>query len=266
MRLLFLGTGPAEAIPRLGHTDPLCVDARRGGKSRRSRSAAIITAHGRQILLDAGPDIETQLDTHRIKKIDAVFLTHAHQDAVGGLSDLNHWLAQKGVQSQVPVYTDRKTMQRLMHKHRSLKRLRLVATPAYEPIRVGRVAILPFRVAHAEQHGLETRGYRFGKDFAYASDVADLPLASARLLLGIKTLVLDAAFYFGRKVLPSHLTTEEAIAWGYALGVERLLLTQTGHTYPPHDEAALAIACYLEEQDIDIPKVMLAYDGYRTVV
>lgn len=267
MRLLFLGTGPAEAIPRQGHTDALCMDARRSSsKSKRRRSAAIIETNGVRALIDAGPDIEEQLDSSGVSWLDAVFLTHAHQDAAGGFADLNHWLGRQGPREPLPVYTDSVTSQRLLAKHTNLKRLKFIAWPNYKIIKIGKLSVLPFLVEHAGQKNIETRGYKFGRDLAYASDVADIPLSSARKLLGLKTLVLDAAFYFKRKVLPSHFTTEEAIAWGFALGVHKLILTQTGHTYPPHAQAVQEIKEYLEERDIDTPEVILAFDGFGTEV
>ena len=97
MTLTFLGTGPAAAIPRRGCRCSACVDARRGGKSRRTRSAVLVMDGKTAILIDAGPDILGQLKRERIRRFDAVLLTHGHSDATGGLRDLDHQHLQRGI-------------------------------------------------------------------------------------------------------------------------------------------------------------------------
>ena len=89
IKLTILGSGPAIAIPRPGHRDRTCREARKpGSRSRRMRSSILIKYRGRNILIDIGPDILEQLELAKIKKPDAALLTHAHSDAAGGIDDL----------------------------------------------------------------------------------------------------------------------------------------------------------------------------------
>lgn len=253
--LLFLGTGPAEAIPRVGHRDPLCLDALKArSRSRRLRSAAIVRKGETVILIDAGPDIGYQLAAHRIERIDAVLLTHAHLDAAGGLDALNDWARAHG--RAIPVYTEPATL----YRHGAYERLDYRFIGAGDNLRIGELPILFFRVRHSLQPGFPTLGFRFGKS-AYASDAAAVPTASRQKLHGVKTLVLDAAFWFGQKYR-GHLTPDKSVKIAQWLAVDHLVLTQTGHTYPPHVEAEAAVRKHAHERAPGM-KVSIAYDGMR---
>jgi len=109
--------------------------------------------------------------------------------------------------------------------------------------------------------GFPTLGFLIGKNFAYASDVAQVPPKSFKLLKGVKILVLDAAMWFKTKI-PAHLNTAEAIELGKKIGVKKLYLTQIGHNYPPHKIAQQEINKYCKKQKITFP-VILAYDGLK---
>lgn len=266
MRLRFLGTGPAVGIPRPGHTDPACLDALAGGKSRRRRSAALVERHGATLLIDAGPDIEAQLEEAKPKRLDAVFLTHGHADASGGLHLLNHWAARQPGRTKLPLFTDTKTAARLAKRTKPLGCLQIITFSPFDRIEVGPCRIVPFPVEHATEGGWPTHGYVFDERLAYASDLYDIPKQSQALLWNIPAFVIDGTFFFGRKVLPSHLATDEAVEWGIKLGVKKLILTQIGHTYPPHDQAESKLATHLKALPGKKPETFLAYDGLKLAV
>lgn len=265
MRLTFLGTGPDRAIPRSGHRDAACRDARHGGKSRRSRSAALFRFADRRILFDAGPDILAQLARERVDDIDAVFLTHAHADAAGGLEILDRHLRKTSDHERVPVFTDRLTSAAIAAKHHRLGCLWFCPVGEFLPVSFAGTSLHPFPVRHSLQPGFPTRGYLVEQDgrplFAYASDVASLPWTTRGFLRGIPLLVLDGAMYL-KKRMAAHLSAEQAIAIAQGLKAEKLILTQIGHSYPPHGIAEKEIKQYLRELRLESPaSVRLAYDG-----
>lgn len=255
MELLFLGTGPAEAIPRAGHVDALCLDAMKPhSRSRRLRSAAVLRSGETEILIDAGPDIGYQLASYRIQRLDAALITHAHLDAAGGLKMLSDWAGAKG--RILPVYTERPTLKR----YGEFPGLEYRFVKSGGTAKIGSVSARFVRVRHSLQSGFPTLGFRIGK-LAYASDVASIPTLTLQRLHGVKTLVLDAAFWFGTNYR-GHLTPDKAVKYAQWLGVEHLVLTQTGHTYPPHHEAEFFLKHYVKERAPYI-KISLAHDGQR---
>lgn len=259
MRITFLGTGPSNGIPRAGHDDPACLDAVRGGKSRRRRSSALVSSHGRTLLLDAGPDLDEQLDGVRLRRLDAVLLTHEHRDATGGLARLERRLLREGRRAK--VYAHPGTVRRLRARYPGLSALELVATTPRERLAFGPLEAQPLRVLHGD---VPTLGYRFTDGdgaMAYASDAHALPADTARRLDGIPMLVLDGAMWLGRR-MSSHLAADQAIRLATRLRAGTLVLTQIGHGYPPHAEAERAVRALLRSLDVARPSgVRLAYDG-----
>ena len=80
MEIRFLGTGASEGVPVIGCDCAHCTTAITDERSRRLRSAILLTENGRSILLDAGIDIRQQLLTYQVRNIDAVLVTHEHYD------------------------------------------------------------------------------------------------------------------------------------------------------------------------------------------
>ena len=248
-----MGTGPAEAIPRLGHNDRLCLDARRrGSKSRRLRSSGLYVSDRTTLLFDAGPDVSQQLAGERVERLDGVLLTHAHLDAAGGLSVLNRWAAARGL--ILPVYTEPPTARR----YGNFAHLSYRFVKPGESVSFGDVEVKFFRVRHSAVAGFPTLGFRIG-DFAYASDVSGIPPASRELLTGVTDFVLDGTFWFNTN-FRGHFRVDESVALGQCLGIKRLYLTQCGHTLPPHAEAQEKLADFSRKS---APKmaVTIAWDG-----
>jgi phosphoribosyl 1,2-cyclic phosphate phosphodiesterase len=264
MQLEFLGTGPARPIPRPGHLDALCLAAEPGSKSRRTRSAVLVSEDVTRILVDAGPDVTLQLERAAPRRIDAVFLTHGHADAASGLSKLDRWLTDLGAHD-VPLLTDPVTRTRLETRFPRLATLELLQFEPLVELALQGLHIRPFPVRHARDARFPTFGFLFtsvGSDaIAYASDMFALGPGAAALLEGVDTLIADAAMYLGQH-MPTHQSPEAAILLAARLGSRRLVLTQLGHGYPAHESAEAAIRAYRRTLPHPRPeRVLLAYDG-----
>lgn len=265
LKLQFLGTGPAVAIPREGCGDEVCRAARRGGKSRRTRSSALVALGRTTILIDAGPDVLEQLSRARVKRLDAVLLTHGHADAAGGLRDLDKWAGKNFTGTRLSILTDQYTLFRLKKKYPALANLELIAIKAYKKFSLGQVSFIPFSVRHSVTPGFPTFGFYFGQRLAYASDAIRIPPRSFSLLKNTKTLVLDAAKFRG-KSMAMHFSSDEAIRTASKLRVKNLILTQIGHSYPPHEKAESEIQKFLQDSAYKCPKrVILAYDSFQRI-
>lgn len=260
MTITFLGTGPSTGIPRKGCRCRVC---RKGGKSKRMRSSALVTHNRANVLIDAGPDVKAQLQREGVKRIDAVLLTHAHEDASGGMKKLERWASEHQDGHSITVYAEQRTINIIKKRWKTPFPFIFRTVKPLSRIRAGGILVTPFRVSHSMTPGFPTLGFKIGSRFVYASDVSDIPNASKNLIRGIHTLVLDGAMYFKHSI-KSHLTVNESIRTASSLNVPNLILTQISHTYPPHEQAKRAIKSYLASQHALYPKtVKLAYDGMK---
>lgn len=256
MRLIFLGTGSSPGMPRVGHRDPTCRDARAGGKSMRLRSAALVIGKGgTTVLIDAGPDIVKQLNTARPKRLDAVFITHGHADAVAGIQKLDGWIKKHLPKNPpVPLFAAHALPPGQCPKKLILKKLR-----PFFPIKTKTIVATPLPVHH--HPGVKTFGFLFGKNLAYISDTRGFPQKTKELLKNIDTLVLDGAMYFNRSLF-THLTVDSSIKLASELRARRLVITQIGHSYPPHEQAKQEVTRFFKKQRLTWPKkVSLTFDG-----
>ncbi|MFX1277888.1 MAG: MBL fold metallo-hydrolase [Promethearchaeota archaeon] len=85
LNLFFLGSSGCIQVPSFHCSCQTCERARKDQKLRRTR-ASIVLSGQENILIDASPDIEFQLERERIKFIDRIFLTHWHYDHCFGLA------------------------------------------------------------------------------------------------------------------------------------------------------------------------------------
>ena len=84
LNLTFLGSSGGIQVPTFDCPCRTCEEARKDPKLQRTRASVVIS--GREnILIDAGPDIEFQLEREKIRYIDQIFLTHWHYDHCFGL-------------------------------------------------------------------------------------------------------------------------------------------------------------------------------------
>ena len=94
MKLKFLGTGTSQGIPVIGSTHPVCLSTDQ--KDKRLRSSVMITDDdGKKILIDCGPDFRQQMLTNKENTVDALLVTHEHNDHIIGLDDLRPIIFQK---------------------------------------------------------------------------------------------------------------------------------------------------------------------------
>lgn len=262
MRLTFLGTGPSSPIPRLYCSCPTCREARHSkSKTARLRSSALLYLGGhRHILFDVTPDVLKQLEAVRTFCVDAVFLTHGHNDAVGGFFDLNDILRQQG--HPAVLYTEQETWQRIKRNLDETKPwFKIKIIKPGEPFKVFGLKIISFRVVHSAIKGFPTLGFRIGKSFVYASDFYKLPCASEKFIKNIPQAILDGCMWFGRQI-PTHLNVEQSIRLAQKLNIRHLYLTQISHKYPPYQIAQREIDKYCRQNKIRT-KVRLAWDGMK---
>lgn len=86
MQVTILGSGSAYGSPQAGNYYG-SID-RNEPRNQRTRCSVLLNFGDCNFLVDAGPDIRTQLNQNNISHIDAVLFTHAHADHINGLVDI----------------------------------------------------------------------------------------------------------------------------------------------------------------------------------
>lgn len=85
MDVTLLGSGDAVGVPA-----PLCDCEYCLESAERRRPGLVVETPAATVVLDAPPELRTQLHDAGATDVDAVFVTHHHYDHVGGLNDLGH--------------------------------------------------------------------------------------------------------------------------------------------------------------------------------
>ncbi|MGA9099234.1 MAG: MBL fold metallo-hydrolase [Methanotrichaceae archaeon] len=232
MKVTLLGTGDAIGTPKIGCKCPACMDALRGGRSRRMRFSVLVESdedEGR-VLVDTSPDLRWQLLKKDISSVDAVIWTHAHYDHYAGFGDFHR------VQSHVDVFALKDTMDYILNYLYFLKPMRHDVL-AYEPFEIAGMEFTLFKVNHPPT---ETAGALITdgcKKVVITSDTnLDIPQESLDLIKNADLMLADAIMPPGYN-LNKHMNADEAVCLAKNLGVKDLRLTHLSHLYPPHEIA-----------------------------
>lgn len=259
-KLTFLGTGTSMGVPTVGCDCAVCTSA--DPRDNRLRPSVVLQWHApdgaeRVVLIDTGPDFREQALRLHLTHVDAVFYTHSHADHILGMDDLRPLsfvtYRQGGL---VPLYASEETgavLERiydytLAPSATYANRARVQLRPLEDRTRVHEVEFVRVPVLHG---GMDVSGFRFG-DFAYLTDVSEIPEASFALLEGLQTLVLPALRH---KPHPSHATVEQAVGWAKRIGARQTYLTHIAHELGH------------EETNRILPEsVAMSYDGLEVAV
>ena len=218
-------------------------------KDKRLRSSAIVSYGDTNLLIDTGPDLRTQLLRQGTSHIDAILLTHEHNDHTAGIDDIRPYNFKRD--DDIPLYAESRVLDNLKVRYsyifnKSYSTAAKLAPIIVEPgvaFTLSDQEILPVRIMHG---GLPIIGYRFG-DIAYLTDVKSVPHDSLQLLHGIKTLIVNA---LEPRLHPTHFNIEEAVQLANTLAVEHTYLIHVSHRMGRHQERQLSLP----------PNVSLAYD------
>jgi phosphoribosyl 1,2-cyclic phosphate phosphodiesterase len=247
MRLTILGSGTSMGIPVIGCSCGVCTST--DLHNQRLRSSALLEHDGTTILIDAGPDLRIQMLRQRVTRLDALLLTHAHADHIGGIDDLRPFTMRN--EQPLPVYGDAYTLARIRHMFDYVfapgpslsTRPQLETRPLQHNFCVGGVSVEPLQVMHGA-HAITA--YRFGA-LAYITDASAIPAQTMERLQGLDVLILNALRFDPH---PLHFTVHQALEI-----VEQLGPRQTFFTHITHDLDHATVNRQLP------PWAQLAYDG-----
>lgn len=225
MKITFLGTGTSTGVPQIGCTCEVCTSTDQHDK--RMRASVLIETGDKDILIDCGPDLRTQLLNAGSPDIDAMLITHSHYDHVGGLIDLRPYCFEKEftVYCQKDVAHDLRTTFPycfVEDPYPGVPTFTIREIEGYKRFKVGNTEILPLQVMH---YKLPILGFRIG-DMAYITDCKTMPERTLEALKGVHTLIINAL-----RIEPhmSHLSLSECLEIVAKIHPGRTLLTHISH-------------------------------------
>ena len=255
LTLTFLGTGTSQGVPVIGCRCSTCLSP--DPRDRRLRSSALLGNGSTTVLVDCGPDIRQQLLRAGVARVDALLLTHEHNDHLIGLDDLRPLIFAR--RRPFPIYAEPRVLAEVRARFAyAFAKTPYPGAPSFElheiapgrPIALaGFASVQPLRVLHGR---LPILGFRVGA-VAYLTDVKAVPPETLAALVALDVLVTSALHAHEHH---SHMTVVEATAFAKTVGARQTYFIHMSHYAGRHAELAATLPA----------GVALAYDQLTVVV
>ncbi|NQW16146.1 MAG: MBL fold metallo-hydrolase [Chloroflexi bacterium] len=253
-------------------TCEVCASSVKPGSKNRRRNTSLLIRYAqpgggkKNIVIDVGKffwhSAIEWFPRYQVPGIDAIVITHAHADAIGGMDDLRDWT--NNVQEAIPIYLRQRDLDVIAKTHFYLVDASLqtggggIAKLRFdlideEPFEVHGLKLTPLPVEHGER--MIALGYRFG-DFSYVSDASHIPDSTAKLIEGSDILVMDALRATPHR---SHFNIEQAIEQIRRFRPRKAYLVDMTHD-SDHEKTNAELAKLKTSEGLDIE---LAYDGLK---
>ncbi|QIK16410.1 MBL fold metallo-hydrolase [Blattabacterium sp. DPU] len=250
MKITFLGTGTSQGIPIIGSKHPVCLS--KNSKDKRLRSSILIEKNQKKFLIDCGPDFRYQMLRSHNEKLNAIFMTHEHQDHIGGLDDIRP--INFNMNQPIPIYGLHRVIKnikkRFFYIFSENKKSNISSFSVHELdenakfFLVENFKIFPLSIWHGP---LPILGFRI-ENFAYITDASSIPSRTIQQLKGVSILVLNIL----RKVSENNFffMLSETLNIIQKIKPQKTYLTHISHTFGFHEEIEKLLPKY----------VCLAYD------
>ena len=249
MKLKFLGSGTSQGIPVIGCKCAVCTS--KNPKDKRFRSSALVeTDFGKKILIDCGPDFRMQMLDNEEDDVDAILITHEHNDHIIGLDDVRPLIFRS--KQEMPIYCEKRVGAEIkMRFPYAFSAIKYPGAPSFDLIEIEDSFILfdakviPIEVMHGK---ISIFGYRF-KNLAYITDASYIAEEEKKKLQNLDYLILNCI----RKehLHPSHYILPQVLELFEELKPKKMFLTHISDQLGLHEEV----------ESILPENVHLAYDG-----
>jgi phosphoribosyl 1,2-cyclic phosphate phosphodiesterase len=231
LELTILGCGSSGGVPRADGDWGVCDPAE--PKNRRTRCSLLARRKGGEpqttVVIDTSPDLREQFIAARVKRVDAVLLTHEHADQTHGIDDLRAFYIRQ--RAPIPTFMDHATHASLITKFDYIFHAKggypaicepWVIPPHGEAWSVdGPSGAIPVRTFDLDHGEIRSVGYRLG-NAAYCPDVRDIPESSFAALEGLDVWIIDALRWTPH---PTHAHVEKTLGWIERVKPKRAILT-----------------------------------------
>jgi phosphoribosyl 1,2-cyclic phosphate phosphodiesterase len=261
MKLVVLGSGTSHGIPVLSCDCSVCRST--DPRDRRMRTSLFVEGKaGEAAVIDTGPEFRLQAIRAGIRRLDAVFLTHAHADHLHGLDDVRPLTREK----PLPVYGNRATLEQVKERfayvfretQRGGGKPRLCLVEVAGPVSLGGLCFIPLPVKHG---GLDILGWRIngegGGPAVYLTDISEISPAAWASIGRPEVLIID-----GLRTRPheTHFTFEQALTNAAAIGAQRVFLTHICHDYS-HRAINSYCRTFIKKRGLSGVSMEAAWDG-----
>lgn len=235
MKVTVLGSGTSHGVPVPGCPCAVCLS--NDPKNKRCRPAIVVTTDsGANLLVDTPPELRLQLLASHVTRLDAILYTHSHADHIFGLDDVRSFNLRQNM--VMPIYAEPDVQRDIRRIYEYIfketqagggkPRIELMDLEPNRSLTLNGVEILPLRVYHGT---LPILAFKFGRRFAYVTDVSRIPDETWPHLQGLDLLILDAV---RREPHETHFHLDAALDVVRRLRPGRTLFTHLSHEYD-HD-------------------------------
>ncbi len=255
MKITFLGTGTSQGIPVITCTCEVCRS--NDPRDKRLRCSLLVQQDNTNLVIDCGPDFRQQMLRANVQHLDAILITHEHNDHIMGLDDVRPFNFRQ--KCPMPIYAQPRVLQVLKTRFAyAFDKNPYPGAPSYElhPIhntafQTGAFEIMPITVMHGQ---MPVTAFRFGP-VAYITDMKTISKKEREKLRGIKILIVNALHH---KPHHAHLNLEEALAFAKSIRAPQTYFIHMSHLMGLHQVINKQLAAFSKQQGINI---QLAYDG-----
>ena len=252
VKITFLGTGTSQGVPVIACECSICIST--DVKDKRLRASLLVETASNTFVIDAGPDFRQQMLNARVKKLDAILLTHEHKDHIAGMDDLRAFNYKS--QAAIDIYAEERVQGAVRKEYAyvfsenhypGVPKMELHNIDNYN-VNINGDIIIPLRIFH---YHLPILGFRIG-DMAYITDANYIPEETKEKLIGVRYLVVNA---LRKEKHISHFSLGEALNLIQEVSPRMAYITHIGHQMGRH-----------EEVNRELPlNVTLAWDGLEVV-
>lgn len=235
MKFTLLGSGTSQGVPIIGCSCATCTST--DIRDIRTRCSALIESTTHNVIIDVGPDFRMQALGHQMKSLDAVLITHEHNDHVAGLDDLRPLMFKN--RKPMPIYAEARVLSEIKKRYDyAFEPQPYPGAPSFELIEIkpgdvlsfGKIEVRAVRVYHG---ALPILAFTIQNQIAYLTDTNSVPKESLFSLNDIPILLLDM---LREKKHHSHFDLKSACGFAASISAGKTFLIHLSHLMGPTRE------------------------------